>query len=117
MKFTEDQRIWIIEAYAASKSPTTVRRDFLIKYGISGRKKNEYTRTDFARVFLHFKENGSVQRTQGSGKKIQNPQAKALIKTELIKNEPHNVKQNIYFFRCVDPALLMHKSTKFIKKS
>ena len=54
MKFTEDQQIWIIEAYAGSKSPTTVRRDFLIKYGINGRKKNEYTRKDFARVFFAF---------------------------------------------------------------
>ena len=75
MKFTKDHLIWIIEAYAASKSPTTVLRDFLIKYRISGRNKNEYIRTDFARVFLHFNENGSVQGTQDSGKKFQNPQA------------------------------------------
>ena len=83
MKFTEDQRIWIVEAYAASKSPASVRRAFLLKYGIRGRKKNDYRRADFTHIFSHFRETGAVQRKQGSGKKAQNPEANYLIKAEI----------------------------------
>ena len=94
MKFTEDQRIWIVEAYAASKSPASVRRAFLLKYGIRGRKKNDYRRADFTHIFSHFRETGAVQRKQGSGKKAQNPEAKALIKFEF-ERRPEDSLRNV----------------------
>ena len=72
MKFTDQQKIWIIEKYAASSSPSAVRRSFLIKHGIVRRKKADHTLKDFSLVFKHFKEFGSVKRSPGSRKNRQN---------------------------------------------
>ena len=92
MKFSEDQRIWIIEQYAANRSPTVVMREFMRKYGVTGRKTKSYSAKDFQRVFIHFQQNGTVKRAPGSGRK-QIPSAKLLVQSEIQDNPVSSVRQ------------------------
>lgn len=85
--FTEDQRKWIVTEFAATRSPTAVRRKFIIKYGIVGRKKVRYAPNLFTEIFNHFQEHGSVKRVKGAGRPSKLPTAKVLIEEEL-RNQP-----------------------------
>ena len=53
MKFATVQQIYIVTEYAAM-SPISIRRSFLHKYGITGRKTDQYRRRGFDLVCNHF---------------------------------------------------------------
>ena len=58
--FTIDQKIFIVQEFARSPSPTKVRREFLLHFKIKGRAKLKYTRRDFINVNEKFEKHGSV---------------------------------------------------------
>ena len=59
MKFTKEQEIFIIGNFCGGDvAAADVRRNYLLKYEISGRAKYQYLARDFARVLERFKKNG-----------------------------------------------------------
>ena len=67
--FNDGQKIWMVQKYTADPSPTKVRRQFLKKFGIVVRKKNNFKPTKFSEVIKRFQNTGSVQdgRKKNSG--------------------------------------------------
>ena len=58
--FTIDQKKFIVRAFGRNRSPTKVRREFLLHFKIKGRAKLTYTRRDFINVNEKFEKCGSV---------------------------------------------------------
>ena len=56
--FTDGQKIWIDFEHGKEQSPAMLKRKFLIKYGIKGRKATLYQAHLFTRVVVQFQKKG-----------------------------------------------------------
>jgi hypothetical protein len=91
--FTEYQRKWIVTEFAATRSPTDVKRKFCIKYAIVGRAKNTYQPNHFSKIFNHFQEHGTVKRIKGKGRPCKPPTAAVLVQEEVRKNPATSIRR------------------------
>ena len=60
--FSELEKKWIIQQFAKTSSPSTVRREFILHFKISGRAAKSYQLIQFTRVFDHFNETGFINK-------------------------------------------------------
>ena len=65
MKFTEEQRKWIVEEFEPRKFVETIIRNFYPKFDVKGKKYDQL----FVQIVHHFRERRSVERSKVSGPK------------------------------------------------
>ena len=62
VKFSEEQKRYIVKAFERNTSPAAVRREFLLHYHVTGRAASKYPINIFTRVNSSFEQNDSVLR-------------------------------------------------------
>ena len=92
--FTDKQKTWIVFQYGSDQSPASLRRKFLLEYGIKGRRAQCYQSHLFTRVVENFKEKG-IGKGKKSGRPIskRTPEAKLLVVNELKENPMQSVRK------------------------
>ena len=60
LMFSELEKKWSILQFANTPSPSTVRREFILHFKISGRAARSYQLIQLTRVHEHFNETDSI---------------------------------------------------------
>ncbi|QQP56643.1 Hypothetical protein FKW44_001371 [Caligus rogercresseyi] len=60
--FSELEKKWIILQFGKTPSPSTVRREFILHFKISGRAAKSYQLIQFTRVLDHFTKTCSIHK-------------------------------------------------------